>query len=62
MEKTTCGWCRRRCANQFCDDICEAEYKEEEAIVLESKKEDLPAQSYYDSFYEPCEWDVVGGL
>lgn len=57
-----CLFCHCPCADrEFCNDICYEEYQAAQAERLASYAEELPLEKA-DTFDEPPEHDVVGGL
>jgi hypothetical protein len=59
-----CAFCHCNCGDrEFCDAVCYDEYKAAEAERLAGYVEELPVgESRVDTFDEPPEFDVVGGL
>ncbi len=58
-----CTFCGKRCGVwAFCDETCYDEYRCAVAERQASYEEDYPGESLVDTFDEPPEFDVVGGL
>lgn len=58
-----CEWCGKPCGERrFCDEACYNEYQQANAERQASIEEEYPGESKVDTFDEPPEFDVVGGL
>lgn len=58
-----CRYCGNECGErEFCDETCWQEFSDELACMEQEIAEELPGESRYAAYYEPEEWDVVGGL
>jgi len=58
-----CTFCGKRCGVwSFCDETCYDEYNSALTERLTGIADELPGESRVDTFDEPPEWDVVGGL
>jgi hypothetical protein len=60
-----CEWCGKSLSNvrQFCDEACFDAWKDANSERLAGIADELPVgESRADTFDEPPEWDVAGGL
>lgn len=65
MESVFCLYCNRPCGPLgFCDETCQSEYDLELRQMQDAVREDLPGETRHSTmtYWEPEEWDVVGGL
>jgi hypothetical protein len=59
-----CLYCDKHCGQrEFCDETCYHEYMEARQEQNDGYRDEYPVgPSQFDSFGEPPEFDVIGGL